>query len=116
MASARGSRRASRAIDLGNRVRELRRAQGLTQQQLADRVFMSAANLSRIETGDQGPPQDETIKGLAEALDVDEAELLRLAGLAIDVPSFEETVLAEIRALRTELRQGIERIEARLRH
>jgi transcriptional regulator with XRE-family HTH domain len=76
---------------------------------------MSAANWSRIETGDQGPPDDEIVRAIALALDASPTELIRLAGrLPSDPSSFEQTVLTELRGLRAELREGFERIEGRL--
>lgn len=72
---------------------------------------MSAGNLSRIETGDQGPPSDEIVKRLAATLEADPAELLELAGRGIRGDAFEQRVLGELR----ELRAGLERLEQRLR-
>ena len=71
---------------------------------------MSAANLSRVENGEQGPPSDEVIEGLARALDADPRALLTLAGRAGTVTS-SETLLRELRALRAELKDGFARVE-----
>jgi transcriptional regulator with XRE-family HTH domain len=75
---------------------------------------MSPGNLSRIETGYQGPPSDETIERLAAVLEVDVAELLAVAGRSLDREAFEQRVLKELRALRVELRAGLDRIETAL--
>jgi transcriptional regulator with XRE-family HTH domain len=80
MTSPRGNTEASRALALGALVRKLRRERRLTLNQLAERVPMSASNLSRIELGAQGPPADEIIERIGQALDADPAELLRAAG------------------------------------
>jgi transcriptional regulator with XRE-family HTH domain len=111
MTSARGPSQTERAHALGSRLRQLRRAAKLTQRQVAERVPMSAANLSRIENGEQGPPSDEVIEGLARALDVDATELLALAGRSGAVAS-SDTLLRELRALRTEVKDGFARVEA----
>lgn len=65
---------------LGARIRELRKACGLTQRQLADAVGIDFTYLSKIET-DTIPysPSAKTLKKLAAELKVDELELLRLA-------------------------------------
>jgi transcriptional regulator with XRE-family HTH domain len=111
MTSARGPSQTERAHSLGSRVRQLRRQAKLTQREVAERIPMSAANLSRVENGDQGPPSDETIERLARALNADADELLALAGRAI-APASPDRLLREIRALRAEVRDGLARMEA----
>src|SRR5688572_26271279 len=112
MPSSRRGAEADRAAALGTRIRQLRRERGLTQRALAERVPMSAANLSRIENGEQGPPSEETIARLAKVLNADQGELLRLAGRAAGGPNFEEAVLVELEELRAEVRSGFERLES----
>ena len=75
---------------------------------------MSAANLSRVENGDQGPPADETIERLAHALDADAAELLALAGRT-GSPTSPDAILSEVRQLRAEVKDGLARVEAALK-
>jgi transcriptional regulator with XRE-family HTH domain len=109
-----GPRRSSQreyATALGSRLRQLRRERRLTQRQVAERVPMSAGNLSRIEGGDQGPPADEVIRSLADALGADATELLALAGRAVGATDVDTDVLRELRALRQEMREGFERLE-----
>jgi len=114
MTSARGPSQTQRAHALGSRLRQLRRAAKLTQRQVAERVPMSAANLSRVENGEQGPPSDEVIEGLARSLDADPTELLALAGRTGTAAS-SETLLRELRALRAEVTAGFARVEAAIR-
>ena len=90
---------------LGALIRKLRREQRLTLNQLAERVPMSASNLSRIELGAQGPPADEIIERIGQALDTDPAELLRAAGRYATGKTFEETVLARLDALGRDMRE-----------
>lgn len=59
---------------LGNCIRILRQARGLTSARLAEKAGMSAAYLSLIEAGERVPPS-ETISRLAAALNVDVALL-----------------------------------------
>jgi transcriptional regulator with XRE-family HTH domain len=111
MTGARGPSQTERAHALGARLRRLRRAAKLTQHQVAEQVPMSAANLSRIENGEQGPPSDEILEGLARALDADLTELLALAGRGTTAPS-QNMLLHELRALRAEVKDGFARVEA----
>ena len=104
MASPRGEMEASRALALGALVRKLRRQRGLTLVQLAERIPMSASNLSRLELGAQGPPADEVIERIAATLDVDPKELLRAAGRAINGQSFEEAVIDKLDAITRDVR------------
>jgi transcriptional regulator with XRE-family HTH domain len=66
---------------------------------------MSPGNLSRIETGDYGPPSDEVIERLAVVLDADQLELLRIAGREASSGAFEQRVLAELAAIRRDVRE-----------
>ncbi|OYW17980.1 MAG: transcriptional regulator [Planctomycetales bacterium 12-60-4] len=65
----------------GDRVRELRKLRGLTQQKLAERLSVSLSYVSKVENerlnaGDY--PSESFVHKLAEALDTDEDELLLL--------------------------------------
>ena len=94
-----------RALALGALIRKRRRDHGLTLNQLAERVPMSASNLSRIELGSQGPPADEIIERIAGALDAEPAELLRAAGRMASGKTFEEAVLARLDAIGRDVRE-----------
>ena len=61
--------------DFAQRLRGLRKKFGLTQDELADRVEISAMTIRRWEWG-QRVPRLEEIKKLAEVLHVSESELL----------------------------------------
>ncbi len=64
---------------------------------------MSPGNLSRLENGEHGPPADEVITKLAGILDVNVAELFKLAGRDVGGASFEQQVLGELDRLRRDL-------------
>jgi transcriptional regulator with XRE-family HTH domain len=104
MPSRRPQSEAERAHAFGARIRALRRAQKLTQRQVAEQLPMSPGNLSRLENGEHGPPSDEVIVKLGEVLDADTDELLRLAGRDLGGASFERQVLSELRSLRRDMR------------
>jgi transcriptional regulator with XRE-family HTH domain len=55
---------------IGNRLRSVRKAQKVTQMELASRTGIAQSTLVRIERG-QARPKLETVWKLAEALDVD---------------------------------------------
>ena len=104
MASPRGKKESDRALALGALVRRLRRQRGETLTQLAPQIPMGASSLSRIELGAQGPPPDEVIERIANALDADPGDLLRAAGRSPGGHSFEEMVLGHLNALRRDMR------------
>ena len=58
----------------GNRVRELRQASGVTQEEFADKCGFARTYMSRIETGGANPSID-AIKVLADALGVNMSRL-----------------------------------------
>ena len=112
MPSRRPDSQAERAHAFGARVRSGRRAQKLTQRQVAEGIPMSPGNLSRLENGEHGPPPDEVIAKLAQLLDLDPIELFRLAGRDVGGSSFEAQVLAELQQLRRDMRAGFKRLDA----
>lgn len=69
-------------MTFGQRLRELRKAQNLSQKALADKVGINFTYLSKIENErlDFAQfPSEELIRKLAAALEADEDELLLLA-------------------------------------
>lgn len=108
MPARRPTSQVQRAHAFGERIRSLRRQQKLKQREVAELVPMSAGHLSRLETGDYGPPSDEVIERLAEVLKTDPLELLRIAGREVGSHSFEQQVLAELQTIRS----GIDRLDS----
>jgi len=64
-------------LTLGDRLRELRLAAGLSQRALASKVSVTFPHISKIESGDERP-SDRLLEELADALDADADELLLL--------------------------------------
>lgn len=65
------------------RTREARQARdgrAFSLRQVASRVGIEPAYLSKVERGDTAPPSEATIRRLAQELDEDEDVLLALAG------------------------------------
>ena len=77
MAPKRSMRRSRKEIlqRLGERVRGLRRAKGLTQEALARSLGLSVAYVSLIERGGRNPPVT-TVVAIAHALGVRPREML----------------------------------------
>ncbi len=66
--------------ELSGKLRQLRLAAGKTLEDAAEVLEVSAATISRIETG-QRVPRARDVRELARAFGADEAEVARLAGL-----------------------------------
>lgn len=62
--------------NLGKRIQELRKAQGITQEKLAEQISIDITSLSKIETG-RNYPQPETLEKIALALSVDIDDLFK---------------------------------------
>ena len=68
------------AETLGQKIKRLRKAKGLTQRVLADAVGIDFTYLSKIENGNiPYPPSSKTLRKLAEQLEVSELGLLQTA-------------------------------------
>jgi PAS domain S-box-containing protein len=70
----------------GRRLRELRKAKGMTQGELAQKAAISATYVSKLETGVISPPRQKIIMALAKALAVAESDKDGLFGLAKKMP------------------------------
>jgi len=96
------------------RIRELRREQGLSQVKLAVKADMDPATLNRIEQG-KGNPNLRTLERIADALGVEVVDLLGKASgrssreptlwnsverHAVDVPALDEAVADDLRQQR----------------
>jgi transcriptional regulator with XRE-family HTH domain len=64
------------SLGFGNRLRKLREARNLSLRDLADRVGIEFAQISRYERG-QALPNVETLVSLSDALEIDVNILLR---------------------------------------
>ena len=59
---------------LGKRIKELRIAKNMTQEQLAEIIDIGAASLSKIEIG-MNYPTDDNLEKIAQALEVEPYQL-----------------------------------------
>ena len=61
---------------MGARIRRLRKAKGMSQQDVADKAGLTRVFITRVEAGQQDPSLS-TINAIARALDVSAAELMK---------------------------------------
>lgn len=64
------------SVNFGQRLRILREEKKLTQQDLADRINVSAKTISRYESGETKPRYNKIYDDIARVLNVDKYELL----------------------------------------
>ncbi len=67
-------------MNFGDRIKELRKAKGASQRDLAAQAGIDFTYLSKIENSKMHPPSEKVIRAMAEALDADADELTVLAG------------------------------------
>lgn len=70
--------------DFGAYIKKIREQKNMTLNQVAMYADISAAQLSRIETGKRGTPKPQTIEKIAYALKVDYNNLMKIAGYIED--------------------------------
>lgn len=89
----------------GSRLRTLRTRKGLGLRELAKKANISAAFLSKIESGKEKPPAEEKLHALAKALNYDSDVLMAEAGrLPADIIKVIQKCPQEYLALLRELR------------
>jgi predicted ATPase/DNA-binding CsgD family transcriptional regulator/transcriptional regulator with XRE-family HTH domain len=64
----------ARSTDFGERLRRLREAAGLSQEELASRAGLAAKGIGALERGERKHPYPHTIRALADALELSDAE------------------------------------------
>lgn len=75
-------------MGIGSRIRELRKAKGLTQKQLGERCGMADSAIRFYESG-RGNPTHKTIERIANALGV---HILDLVGIGEELDKFQVTI------------------------
>ena len=66
--------------EFGQILRKIREKAGLSQKELGDKVNVDFTYISKIESGAKPPPSKKVITKLATILNIDEEEMLILAG------------------------------------
>jgi transcriptional regulator with XRE-family HTH domain len=77
------------ATDLGAQLREVRVLRGMSLSAVARMAAISTAYLQKLEAGGVKQPSPKVLHQLAEALDLDYAALMGLAGYVVPGPSQE---------------------------
>ncbi|ORM93123.1 XRE family transcriptional regulator [Pantoea cypripedii] len=72
-------------MNIGMKIRELRKARGLKIEELAEAVGIDGANISRLETGKQKSFTEQSIKKIADALSVNVSDLFTTGPTEITV-------------------------------
>jgi transcriptional regulator with XRE-family HTH domain len=99
-------------LKLGAKIKELRKAKGLSQSEIADIINIDAKHLSRIEVGANYPSLD-TLTKLAEALEVPLKELFEFGSNMNSTGKHHETLNKLMKqATEEELKIGIKILKA----
>lgn len=64
----------------GEALREYRRASGMSQRELAERIGVDFSYISKLENGRLPPPAADTVVGICGALRIPAEEMLALTG------------------------------------
>ena len=91
-------------VDLGKRLRDLRKAHGLTQKQVADRVWVSKAMISSYELSSRTPSYEVLIK-LSKLFGVSTDYLLGIKNeKTLDVSSLSDRQISLLRDIISEMK------------
>lgn len=82
-----------RRVQLGQRIKELRAARDMSQEQLAERMDANVSYISSVERGRENPTLDFMAK-LADALEVELVDLFNFAWLAMSERELKKKVKA----------------------
>ena len=72
-------------LAFGKKIRRARKKKGFGLREFARKIDIGYSNLSRIERGERPPPDLELVIKIARELDVDQNQLLHLAGVPKEV-------------------------------
>ena len=70
----------------GEQLRRYREARGLSQEELAERAALTANGIGALERGERRRPYPDTVRRLADALGLDEAQRAELVGSIARTP------------------------------
>jgi len=90
-------------ITFGTKLQSLRRAKGLTQRQLAQRVGVDFSYISKVENDRLPPPAADTIEKICHELGVRHDELL---GMTNKLPTEVRQMLVESQGARDFMREA----------
>jgi transcriptional regulator with XRE-family HTH domain len=73
--------------ELGNYLRQRRQEQGLSARALGNLAGIPGTTISRIENGEHSNPTTDTLRAVADALELPPTDLFSLAGYATELPT-----------------------------
>jgi transcriptional regulator with XRE-family HTH domain len=85
-------------MNVGEKIREVREAKGLSQKEVALILVMNPSQYSKIENG-KVDPQFSTIEKIANALGVDIADIFNSNKVITDIDSFDKTLVEKIQLI-----------------
>lgn len=104
-----------KSADFGRRIKQMRKAAGLTQKSLAEACGCSRQHIQSIEAGMVELPSREILAGMARGMGVPVEELLKAAGYLKEVPA-EAARDAELERRLDELQRQVSQFGTVLRH
>ena len=96
-------------FDFGSLIRQEREKQGLSLRTFAKMVELSAAFVSKMETGAWKPPSEEKIRNIASVLGIDPDKLIAMAGRM--PKEFLEDALKAIQKDPNKFRQALRKVK-----
>lgn len=102
--------------NVGALIRSARTAQGISALELAQRTGIADTSIGRIERGDIAAPRPDLLKSLADALDLELADLYAAAGYVqpTGLPTFAPYLRSKYADLPDEARDELEASFARI--
>lgn len=93
-------------------IKQLRKAKGLTQKDMAARLFIDERTYSKIERGEQKSMDIRFVMSVAQILEMNPLNLLKIAfNLTGDITQFEEEILPDAHQLNNCVQQFNQTIE-----
>ena len=84
-------------MDIHEQIKEVRKAKGLSQQDMADKMEINRVQYNRIETG-KSEVTISNLKRIAKALDIDIVDFFR-KDVSFDINSSDKTLIEKIKLL-----------------
>lgn len=85
-------------MNVGEKIREVREAKGMSQKEVALTLVMNPSQYSKIENG-KVDPQFSSIEKIANALGIDIADLFSSNKAITDIDSFDKSLVEKIQLI-----------------
>ncbi|TRW95859.1 helix-turn-helix domain-containing protein [Flavobacterium gawalongense] len=85
-------------MNIGEKIRQIREAKGLSQKEVALTLVMNPSQYSKIENG-KVDPQFSSIERIANALGVDIVDIFNSDKIITDIDSFDKTLVEKIQLM-----------------